>query len=110
MQSLGKGKTHILNEGMCEFFTLNVCTYIDRLPNAKKIALKKAVEGQNASNSSDIPSGQKVRAGIYPSQQQAERFVGIVGIQNMMNGYFLGHVKGLGASDTFLKTNAPKKP
>jgi peptidoglycan hydrolase-like protein with peptidoglycan-binding domain len=76
-----------LIEGFCDFFTLNV-----RSTLAPDPALITTVEGPYG-NGKPVPT---VKSGVYPSHQQAEQVVSIVGIKNAQAAYFQGDVKAMG--------------
>jgi peptidoglycan hydrolase-like protein with peptidoglycan-binding domain len=82
-----KTRYNTLVEGFCDFFTLNV-----RSTLAPDPALVATVEGPYA-NGKPVPT---VKSGVYPSHQQAEQVVSIVGIKNAQAGYFQGDVKAMG--------------
>lgn len=74
-----------LMEGMNDFFTENV-----RSSLKVDDKLRQKIEGPYYNPKADIPD---VKAGVYPSIQQAERVVGIIGIRNAQAAYFLGQVR-----------------
>lgn len=78
-----------LIEGFCDFFTLNV-----RSTLAPDAALVKQIEGPYA-NGGGIPA---ISSGVYPSHQQAEQVVSIVGIKNAQAAYFRGDVARMGGA------------
>ena len=76
-----------LIEGFCDFFTLNV-----RSTLAPDAALVKQIEGPYG-NGGGIPA---ISSGVYPSHEQAEQVVSIVGIKNAQAAYFRGETKRMG--------------
>ncbi len=76
-----------LIEGFCDFFTLNV-----RATVAPDAALQAKVEGPYANG--NPPAA--VKSGVYPSHQQAEQVVSIVGVKNAQAAYFRGETKLMG--------------
>lgn len=77
-----------LMEGCCDFFTLNV-----RKAMTIDAPLAATVEGPYANGSSPAPD----RSGVYPSNEQAEQVVSIVGIENEERASFGGKTKRVGA-------------
>lgn len=77
-----------LIEGFCDFFTLNVRTTVTPDP-----ALAATVEGPYANGKPPAPDN----SGVYPSHQQAEQVVSVVGIKNAQAAYFQGQTKLMGA-------------
>lgn len=111
MSKVSEEKKYILNEGMCEFLTANVCTYIAGLDKKRLIELKKNVENNPTNTSSDVPSGAQIRNGKYAqAHQAAERLIGAVGIQNAFLGYFKGNVEQLGAAPGFEAKHTKSAP
>jgi hypothetical protein len=80
-------RAHTLTEGFCDFWTLNVQSSLD-----VDQKMQKAVEGPYYKKGS-LP---KINPGLYASHQDAERVVGVVGIQNAMAAYFQGKTKLIG--------------
>lgn len=76
-----------LVEGFCDFFTLNVRKRMTLDP-----ALAATVEGPYANGNAPAPD----RAGVYPSNKQAEQVVSIVGIKNAQRAYFGGETQLMG--------------
>ena len=87
---LGGSQQHTLIEGFCDFFTLNVRA---KFPKTSLKPYKKQVEGDFYDAKKDIPDSS---AGVYRSNQEAERTVGIIGIKNAQLGYFRGETKLMG--------------
>ncbi len=77
-----------LIEGFCDFFTLNV-----RKAMTVDAAIAAKVEGPYANGKPPA----NVKSGVYPSNEQAEQVVSIVGIKNAQAGYFNGKTKLMGA-------------
>jgi len=77
-----------LIEGFCDFFTLNV-----RKAMSVDAAIATTVEGPYANGKPPA----SVKSGVYPSNEQAEQVVSIVGIKNAQAGYFQGKTKLMGA-------------
>jgi hypothetical protein len=77
-----------LVEGFCDFFTLNV-----RKAMTVDAPLQAQIEGPYANGKPPAPD----RSGVYPSHQQAEQVVSIVGIKNAQRGYFGGKTQLMGA-------------
>lgn len=77
-----------LIEGFCDFFTLNVRTTVKPDP-----VLAATVEGPYANGKPPAPD----KSGVYPSHQQAEQVVSVVGIKNAQAAYFQGQTKLMGA-------------
>jgi hypothetical protein len=76
-----------LTEGFCDFFTLNVRKDMTIGPG-----IIKDVEGPYANGNPPAPD----TSGVYPSHQQAEQVVSIIGIQNAQRGYFGGKTDLMG--------------
>jgi len=81
-----KTRYNTLIEGFCDFFTLNARKTIDY----KKV--QALVEGPYANGNPPAPD----ESGVYPSNVEAERVVGIVGIKNAQAAYFGGKVDLMG--------------
>ena len=75
-----------LVEGFCDFFTLNVRSTL------APATVQVQVEGPYANGKPPAA----VSPGVYPSHQQAEQMVSIVGISNAQRGYFAGDTKLMG--------------
>ncbi len=91
-KALGGSKNHTLIEGFCDFFTMNVRAKYNK--SALK-AFQAKVEGSFHDpvkpgvipDFSDLP---------YASNAEAERMVGLIGINNAQLGYFKGEVELMG--------------
>jgi hypothetical protein len=77
-----------LIEGFCDFFTENV-----RKTVKIDTALRQKVEGPYYDAKATPPT---VNPGVYPSIDQAEQVVSIVGIRNAQAAYFRGMVEMIG--------------
>jgi hypothetical protein len=77
---------HTLIEGFCDFFTLTVRSTLN------PAAVQAGVEGPYA-NGNPPPV---VHPGVYPSHEQAEQVVGIVGVKNAQRAYFDGKTQLIG--------------
>jgi peptidoglycan hydrolase-like protein with peptidoglycan-binding domain len=77
-----------LIEGMDDFFTENV-----RKTVKTDDKLRKRVEGPYYDAAAPAPS---VDPGVYPSVEQAEQVVSIIGIRNAQSAYFRGRVDLIG--------------
>jgi hypothetical protein len=93
-QKLGGSQEHTLIEGFCDFFTLNVRA---KFPASALKPFKKKVEGDFYHAGKDVPDVSSLSVGVYSSNQEAERMVGIIGIRNAQLGYFRGQTKLMGA-------------
>lgn len=93
--SLGGSETHTLVEGFCEFFTLNVRA---KFPTSALQPFQQQVEGSfyDSINPQAIPDVGDLPVGVYNSNEEAERMVGIIGIKNAQLGYFQGAVDLMG--------------
>jgi peptidoglycan hydrolase-like protein with peptidoglycan-binding domain len=89
-EGLGGSQEHTLIEGFCDFFTLNVRS---KFPKAALKPFQKEVEGDFYDAKKDVPD---TNVGVYSSNQEAERMVGIIGIKNAQLGYFQGATKLMG--------------
>lgn len=94
-ESLGGSQEHTLVEGFCDFFTMNVRA---EHPPSTLAALQPQVEGSfhDATTPQPIPSADDIDVGVYSSNEEAERMVGIIGIKNAQLGYFQGAVDLMG--------------
>lgn len=90
---LGGSKEHTLVEGFCDFFTLNVRA---KFPPSTLKGIKAQVEGDFHDPGKDVPKVEDLPVGVYSSNEEAERTVGIVGINNAQRGYFQGKTKLMG--------------
>jgi hypothetical protein len=92
---LGGSETHTLIEGFCEFFTLNVRA---KFPTSALVPFQQQVEGSfyDATTPQAIPDVDALPVGVYNSNAEAERMVGIIGIKNAQLGYFQGAVDLMG--------------
>lgn len=92
---LGGSETHTLIEGFCEFFTLNVRA---KFPTSALASFQQQVEGSfyDANTPQAIPEVESLDVGLYRSNAEAERMVGIIGIKNAQLGYFQGAVDLMG--------------
>jgi peptidoglycan hydrolase-like protein with peptidoglycan-binding domain len=82
-----KGQT--LLEGVTEFLTRVVLADVD----PKDLKLRKAVEGTDFDEDADPPKVE--RTGYQADAERAEKVVGIVGVSNLYNAYFVGQTKFL---------------
>jgi hypothetical protein len=91
---LGGSEEHTLIEGFCDFFTLNVRA---KFPESTLKPFQEQVEGSfyDAANPQAIPKAESL-VGVYGSNEEAERMVGIIGIKNAQLGYFKGNVDLMG--------------
>ncbi len=92
-EKLGGAKQHTLVEGFCDFYTMNVRA---KFPASTLKSLKAKVEGDFFDAKKDIPGVNDLDVGVYSSNAEAERMVGIVGINNAQLGYFQGKTKLMG--------------
>jgi peptidoglycan hydrolase-like protein with peptidoglycan-binding domain len=93
-EKLGGSQEHTLIEGFCDFFTMNVRA---RFPPSALKSFKKQVEGDFHDPGKAVPDTKTLKVGVYSSNQEAERMVGVVGIRNAQLGYFQGKTKLMGA-------------
>lgn len=91
---LGGAQDHTLSEGFCDFFTLNVRS---KFPASSLKSIKKDVEGDFYDSTKDVPDVGSLDVGVYDSNEEAERMVGIIGVRNAQLGYFQGKTKLMGA-------------
>jgi peptidoglycan hydrolase-like protein with peptidoglycan-binding domain len=89
-----KSQRHGLVEGFCDFFTLNVRA---KFPATSLKGVQKEVEGDFHDAAKPVPNTKDLGVGVYPSNEQAERMVGIIGIRNAQLGYFRGQTQLMGA-------------
>jgi peptidoglycan hydrolase-like protein with peptidoglycan-binding domain len=89
-----ESQRHGLVEGFCDFFTLNVRA---KFPAPALKGVKKQVEGDFHDPVKPVPNPDDIGVGVYPSHEQAERMVGIIGIRNAQLGYFRGKTELMGA-------------
>ncbi len=92
-EKLGGSKEHTLIEGFCDFYTMNVRA---KFPASTLKAIKAQVEGDFFDAKKEVPDVGDLDVGVYDSNQEAERMVGIVGINNAQLGYFRGKTKLMG--------------
>lgn len=91
--SKGDGtREHVLSEGFCDFFTLNVRSNFNAAARGK--TFQESVEGDYYDKDK---APHEPKPGVYPSHRDAERVVGIVGINNAQLAYFRGKTKLMGA-------------
>ena len=93
-KALGGAQKHTLMEGFCDFYTLNVR---EKFPASSLKGLKKDVEGDFYDAAKDVPDVKALDVGVYDSNAEAERMVGLIGIHNAQLGYFQGKTKLMGA-------------
>jgi len=93
--NLGGSEEHTLIEGFCDFFTLNVRA---KFPASSLKPFQQKVEGSfyDAKKPQAIPEVGNLPVGVYRSNKEAERMVGIIGIKNAQLGYFKGAVDLMG--------------
>lgn len=87
--SLEDSETHTLIEGFCDFFTLNVRA---KFPTTALLPFQQQIEGSfyDENTPQPIPDVNDLPVGVYGSNREAERMVGIIGIKNAQLGYFKG--------------------
>lgn len=90
---LGGSQRHTLVEGFCDFFTLNVRA---KYSPATLLIFKTMVEGAYFDVTKPVPKVEDLNVGVYDSNAEAERAVGIVGIRNAQLAYFRGQIEKLG--------------
>lgn len=89
---IGGAKEHTLVEGFCDFFTLTVQENC-----ANKLAdYKQQIEGSFYNHRTNVPTPEYLDLYPYEVNEEAERMVGIVGINNVQLGYFKGLVEYMG--------------
>lgn len=93
--SLGGSESHTLVEGFCDFFTLNVRA---KFPTSALTEFQQEVEGSfyDAETPQAIPEVGDLNVGVYSSNKEAEKMVGIIGINNAQLGYFKGAIDLMG--------------
>lgn len=89
--TLDDTRRHTLVEGFCDFFTDNV-----RAGMVVDEAVQAKIEGNYFVSGAPPPSG--IAIGSYPSRQQAEQVVSVVGIKNAQEAYFKGDVARIGGT------------
>jgi hypothetical protein len=62
-----------------------------------RIELAGPAEGDFYDAGKDVPDVASLSVGVYSSNREAERMVGIIGIRNAQLGYFRGETKLMGA-------------
>lgn len=85
-----KSKDQTLREGVTEFLTRIVLADV----NPKDTTLRKGVEGPYYDEDADPPKLE--RTGYQADADRAESMVGVVGISNLYNAYFVGQTQFLG--------------